>query len=104
MGDWTLADIDQYGSYATPHFAHSQLYYVRDVSRAWCERFCALAWASPSEAQRSWWFRLARRCAERAERAERRLGAWRCEGCAICPGASGRLPSEARAGFFWGSL
>jgi hypothetical protein len=105
MPDWTLADLDQYGSYATAHFAHSQLYYVRDVSSAWCEFFCARGRASGGEASRLW-FRMARRCAERAERAERKLRAWRCEGCAICPGVSGRVeaPAHLPASFFCGSL
>jgi hypothetical protein len=103
MADWTLADLDQYGSYATAHFAHSQLYYVRDVSRAWCELFCARGRAEAEGETSRLWFRMARRCAERAERAGGRLRAWRCEGCAICQGPSGRLeaPVDTPAGFFW---
>ena len=100
MADWTLADIDQYGSYATPHFAHSQLYYVRDVSRAWCELFCARGRAEGEPTARRW-FRMARQCAERGERAAIRLRAWRCEGCAICPGPSGCQPVDPALGFFW---
>jgi hypothetical protein len=101
MADWTLADLDQYGSYATAHFAHSQLYYVRDVSRAWCELFCARGRAEEGETSRRW-FRLARQSAERGERAALRLREWGCGGCAICPGPSGRLeaPIEPAPGFF----
>ncbi|KAJ1628163.1 hypothetical protein T492DRAFT_875547 [Pavlovales sp. CCMP2436] len=80
MADWTLADLDQYGSYATAHFAHSQLYYVRDVSRAWCELFCARGRAEGEGETSRRWFRLARHSAERAERAALRLRAWRCGG------------------------
>jgi len=101
MADWTLADLDQYGSYATPHFAHSQLYSVRNMSRARCELFCARGWDAPAQVSRLW-FRMARRCCERAERAESALRAWRCAVCAICPGMNGCSDTAARppAGFF----
>ncbi|KAJ1636852.1 hypothetical protein T492DRAFT_860949 [Pavlovales sp. CCMP2436] len=77
--EWTVADLDQYGSYATPHFAHSQLYY--------CERFCALGCDEEAEGAKAEgaaaWFRLARLCAERAARARTRLQAWRCAGALL---------------------
>lgn len=72
--EWTVKDLDEYGTYAIPHFAHSQMYYVRDVSKRWCEEACAR-----NDMQ------TARKCAERYERAQQRLLAWRCRGCAICP-------------------
>jgi hypothetical protein len=73
--EWTERDLDEYGSYATRHFAHSQMYFVRDVSRRWCEEACARDD-----------MRTARRCAQRAGRADELLRAWVCAGCAICPG------------------
>jgi hypothetical protein len=109
MASWTTADLDQCGSYATPHFAHSQLYYVRDVSRAWCERFCARGCSEgATEAEANVWFRLGRLCAERAARAETQLQTWHCAGCTIFPNAAGELRARsgpvARADFFGAAL
>lgn len=72
--DWTEADLDQYGSYATPEFAHSYTYYARDVSKRFCEQACERGN-----------FALARRYAETYERARLSLLSWECTGCAICP-------------------
>ena len=68
---WSEADLDQHGSYLRPEFAHSLNYMIRDWSRLWCE-------AASDGAE-------ARRQAVRAESAQARLAAWRCDGCAICP-------------------
>jgi hypothetical protein len=75
--DWGQGDLDEYGTYATPHFAHSQMYYVRDVSKRWCEEACAR-----NDTQQ------ALHCAKRFERARLVLLDWHCTGCAICPAAA----------------
>jgi hypothetical protein len=72
--EWTIADLDQYGTYMEPTFAHSRAYMVRDLSRLWCEAACERGDGA-----------LARRLAERHGRASARLAAWTCAGCAICP-------------------
>jgi hypothetical protein len=35
--EWAMSDLDQYGTYTDPHYAHSMAYFIRDLSKTWCE-------------------------------------------------------------------
>ena len=69
------ADIDEYGSNLTPELAHSYMYWVRDVSKLWCEQACEKGEMAE-----------ARRHLALHDRAQASLLKWMCNGCAICKG------------------
>jgi hypothetical protein len=75
VATWSLENIDEYGTYVDPYYAHCMLYFARDVSRRWG------AHAAEGE---DW--ACVRLCVARAERIDRWLAQYTdcCGPCALC--------------------